>query len=372
MRNIQYTISNKTCLIYNYAQHYRTSIFKLLDKELGVDFYFGDKMDDVKKMDYSQLKNFKGELKNIKIFSAIYWQKGAVSLFFKKYDKYIILGEYYCISTWCILLLNRFSSKKIYLWSHGWYGNENVIKKVIKKIFFNLSDGLFLYGDYAKKLMIKEGFRDENLHVIYNSLNYDDQLLVRKKLRKTDIYSNYFKNDYPILIFIGRLNKGKKLEQLINAFKQLKDNGIFVNLVFVGTGIEEERLKEKANSINNNIWFYGSCYEEEKIGELIYNATICISPGNVGLTAMHSLVYGTPVITHYDFSSQMPEFEAIKESISGTFFVKDNETDLANKIQAWLSKSKHREKTRFDCFEIIDKKYNPHFQLEVIKKVLER
>lgn len=53
----------KICLIYNYAQQYRTDIFSLLDKEMGVDFYFGDKMADVKKMDYSLLKNFKSELK---------------------------------------------------------------------------------------------------------------------------------------------------------------------------------------------------------------------------------------------------------------------------------------------------------------------
>nr|WP_315215432.1 glycosyltransferase [uncultured Flavobacterium sp.] len=370
MKNYKHRISNKKCLIYNYAQHYRADIFSLLDKELDIDFYFGDKMDDVKKMDYSLLENFKSELKNIKIFSAFYWQKGAISLFFKKYDKYIILGEYYCLSTWCILLLSRFSNKKIYLWTHGWYGNENFIKKVIKKIFFNLSDGLFLYGDYAKKLMIKEGFLEKNLHVIYNSLNYNNQLLIRERLHTTNIYSNHFKNDYPVLIFIGRLTKVKKLDQLINACKDLLKKEIFVNLVFVGSGIEEERLKEAAYGINDNVWFYGACYEEEKIAELIYNSTVCISPGNVGLTAMHSLVYGTPVITHSDFTRQMPEFEAIEEGVSGSFFIKDNEIDLVNKVMGWLSNSASRQNIRDNCFKIIDKKYNPNFQLNVIKKVI--
>lgn len=361
----------KTCLIYNFAQHYRSSIFILLDKELNIEFYFGNKMEDVKKMDYSLLSNFKKELENIKIFSVIYWQKGAISLFFKNYNNYLILGEYYCLSTWCLLLLSKFSSKKIYLWSHGWYGNEGFVKKLIKKIFFNLSDGLFLYGDYAKNLMIKEGFQEENLHVIYNSLNYDDQLLIRDRLQTTTIYSNYFKNNYPILIFIGRLTKVKKLEQFILAVKILKDRGVNLNLVFVGKGIEENNLKDKIKETgNNNFWFYGACYDEEKIGELIYNATICVSPGNVGLTAMHSLVYGTPVITHSDFSDQMPEFESIKKNISGDFFKKNDEIDLANKIQRWLYKLESREKIRMDCFQSIDEKYNPHFQMEIFKRVL--
>ncbi|WP_026726355.1 glycosyltransferase family 4 protein [Flavobacterium sasangense] len=361
----------KTCLLYNFAQHYRAAIFCLLDKEGGVDFYFGDKMQDVKKLDYSLLSNFKYELKNIKIFSPIYWQKGAVSLFFKSYDKYIILGEYFCLSTWLILLLSKFSNKKVYLWTHGWYSNEGFLKKIIKKIFFNLSDGLLLYGNYAKNLMLKEGFSQERLHVIYNSLDYDTQLQIREKLKTTNIYSNYFKNDYPVLIFVGRLSKIKKLDQIVNAFQLLKEKDIFVNLVFVGKGSEEEDLKAKLETIGNrNYWFYGACYDEEIIGELIYNATICVSPGNVGLTAMHALVYGTPVITHSDFSQQMPEFEAVEKGVSGDFFIMDDEVDLANKIQDWLSKVEDREEIRTNCFKVIDEKYNPHYQLQVIKEIL--
>ena len=218
--------------------------------------------------------------------------------------------------------------------------------------------------------MIKEGFLEKNLHVIYNSLNYNNQLLIRERLHTTNIYSNHFKNDYPVLIFIGRLTKVKKLDQLINACKDLLKKEIFVNLVFVGSGIEEERLKEVAFCITDNVWFYGACYEEEKIAELIYSSTVCISPGNVGLTAMHSLVYGTPVITHSDFTSQMPEFESIEEGVSGSFFIKDNEIDLVNKIMDWLSNSASRQNIRDNCFKIIDKKYNPNFQLNVIKKVI--
>lgn len=53
--------------------------------------------------------------------------------------------------------------------------------------------------------------------------------------------------------------------------------------------------------------------------EFIYNADLCVSPGNVGLTAMHSLVFGCPVITHNCFEWQMPEFEAIQPGITGDF-----------------------------------------------------
>ena len=62
----------KLCLIYNYAQHYRTSIFKLIDKEFDCSFVFGDSMSDVKKMDYSLLKGDVTEVQNKQFFGAIF------------------------------------------------------------------------------------------------------------------------------------------------------------------------------------------------------------------------------------------------------------------------------------------------------------
>lgn len=53
--------------------------------------------------------------------------------------------------------------------------------------------------------------------------------------------------------------------------------------------------------------------------ELIYNADLCVAPGNIGLTAMHAMMFGCPCISHNDFSWQMPEFEAIVPYKTGNF-----------------------------------------------------
>ena len=119
-----------------------------------------------------------------------------------------------------------------------------------------------------------------------------------------------------------------------------------------------------------NCWFFGQTYDELTISNLIYNATVCVSPGNVGLTAIHSMVYGTPVITHNDFPSQMPEFEAVIAGKTGDFFIKDNEEDLGRVIKKWTSPNVDREEVRKECYRIIDERYNPIFQISVFKKVL--
>ncbi len=330
-------------------------------------------MNDVEKLDYSLLKNFKKELKNKKIFSSVYWQLGAIHLIFKKkYLNYILLGEYYCLSDWVILILAFFTRKKIYLWTHGCYGNEGFLKKSIKKIFFNLSDGLLLYGNYARKIMIKQGYNSKMLNVIYNSLDYKNHIQFRNKLKPSNVFKEYFKNENPVFIFIGRLTKAKKLNYIIEVQESLRKKNIFVNNVFIGKGEELNNLillVKKYNAENSN-WFYGASYNEKVISSLIYNADLCLSPGNVGLTAIHSMMYGTPVLTHNDFTKQMPEFEAILKGKTGEFFMRDDLNSMKTVLINWLESHKDRNLIRRNCFQRIDNYFNPNYQLEILLRVL--
>lgn len=346
-----------------------------MDKELPCDFYFGDKIHlPIKLMNYKSLAGFKGTLEYIPLISNFYWQKNAIALIKKKYNYYILTGEPFCLSTWYILIAAKFKKKKTILWTHGWYGNESIIKKIIKKIFFKLSSHILLYGDYAKDLMIENGFNENKLTTIYNSLDYETQLNTRRKLKKTLIYQSYFHDNSPVIIFTGRIQKVKRLDLLIEAIYVLKTTeNINCNLVIVGDEVEQTNISKVISKYNlsKQIWLYGGCFDENIIGELIYNADLCVSPGNVGLTAIHSLMYGTPVVTHDNFSMQMPEFESIIKNTNGAFFKENNINSLVENIKNWISISaNNRENIRNNCYKIIDEKYNPYNQIEILKKVI--
>lgn len=365
---------NRICGIFNLAAHYRAPIYKQIDKELHCDFFIGDNVKSpMKKMNYNELTGFKKELKNTYLLGGVYWQKGAVRTIFSDYKNYIITGEPHCLSTWVILLLARFTSKKTLLWTHGWYGRETWIKKIIKKIFFGLANYILLYGDYARGLMIREGFRSDKLFCIYNSLDYDTQLKIREKLKTTNIFTEKFNNNYPVLCYVGRVQKDKKIKMIIESMILLKNKyNLPVNLVIVGKEIEDTGIKKLIDSYNlkDRVWFYGHCYDEEILGELFYNSSICVSPGNVGLTAIHSLTYGCPVITHDYYPNQGPEFEAIKQGITGDFFRENDINDLTIKINNWLVQHHvYNDKFRNECYKIIDEKYNPYYQINLLKKL---
>lgn len=366
-------MENRICCIFNLAPHYNEPIYKLMDSELNCDFYIGDRVSyTIKLMNYSNLSGFKKSLRYVPIIGNFYWQKDAFSTVFKDYKHYIITGEPYCISTWMILLMNRLTGRKTYLWTHGWYGNESRFKKLLKKVFFGLSNKVLLYGDYAKKLMIEEGFKSEKLVTVYNSMDFDLQLEIREKLKNTLIFRNHFNNENPVLLYVGRIQNRKKVELLIEALHQLHNNNLFYNLILIGSQTDETNVNKLVSDykLEKYVWFFGPCYDENVLGELIFNADLCVVPGDVGLTVMHSFVYGTPVVTHDNFPKHGPEFEAIEPNVTGDFFIEDSIDDLCVKIKEWtIVRKEKREVIREECYKVVDDKYNSNYQMTILNKI---
>lgn len=367
----------RLCLIYNYAQHYRSSIFTLLDQEYDCSFVFGEEYQDVKKMDYSLLKGEVIEVPTKRIVGNWLYRPGVQKMLHKDFDCFLILGESRVLSTWLFCIRARLfhPRKRVYFWTHGWYGKESRAEKLIKKLFLRLPNGgVFLYGNYARELMIKEGFNPEKLFTIHNSLAYGEQVSIRRQLSNRPLYQDHFGNNSPNLFFVGRLTTIKRLDIALRAMAQLKKQGHNYNMTFIGGGEIQVELETLAHylGLSENVWFYGPCYDENMLGDLIYNADLCVSPGNIGLTAMHSLVFGTPVITHDDFPHQMPEFEAIRDGETGTFFKNGSVDSLAYSISRWFDQHKDdREELRQACMKEIDESWTPQFQIMVFKKHLQ-
>ena len=294
---------------------------------------------------------------------------------FNKFDAVIFSGNIRNLSYWKMLFLPKWRKDrpKLLLWTHGWYGKESTLTKLVKKIYYKRADGILLYGDYAKSLMIREGFDPDKLFVIKNSLNYDRQLTIRKSLSRRDLYNKRFSNSNPVIIFIGRLTEEKRLDMIISALSLLKRAGKNFNLVLIGDGNIKDKLVNiaKNEKVEDNVLFWGECYDEEINAELIYNADLCVSPGNVGLTAIHAMMFGCPVISNDDFAHQGPEFESIIPNQTGRFFTKDSVESLASAIEQWFDgPGKDRETVRQACYTEIDTSWNPDYQMKVLRNAL--
>lgn len=362
----------KICFIFNLGPHYRFPIYNEMGKELDCDIYLGDKVDKpLKTFDYVTLEGYKATLTN-HFFGHFFWQSGTMKLLFLPYRYYIIGGSPYCINDWIFLIVGKLLNKKVISWSHGWKKDGGLLMNFVKKRFFSLFYYLMIYGEYAIDFMSAHGIERRKMVCIANSLDSKRNQEIRKTLKECDVFAKHFGNAYPVVIFSGRIQKSKKVELLLEAISLIKKSGSIVNIVLVGPvsyGYDIDRIVAHYG-LQEQVWLYGECYDDVTLAKLFYNSTICVSPGPIGLLAIHALSFGCPVISHDNFSHQGPEFKSIQKGITGDFFEEDNVADLREKIEEWCSKSSlERKKIRRYAFEEIDRKWNVDYQIGVLKKV---
>lgn len=359
----------KLCLAVGSAPTYRKEIFVRIGNELRADFVVGS--GSTKQMDRKLLPNKVTEIMTIRIGKTPFYRQTGILRSTRGYNKIIVSFGIFSISEWLLLLVSKFRHQEIYAWTHGWYGKEGRLKEWIKLFYYKKFTKIFVYGERARKMMIERGFAPNKIEVIYNSLAYSEQLKIRQKIVPTRLYHDHFGNDNKNIIFVGRLTKVKQFNLLLDAVAEIKRRGELINVTFIGDGEERANMEDRVKKLNitEQVWFYGACYDERTNAEMIYNADLCVSPGNIGLTAMHVMMFGCPAITNDDFDHQMPEFEAINSGRTGSFFKAGDSSSLADAISMWFKSSK-REEVRLACYKEIDCKWNPNVQIEIFKKAL--
>ncbi|KGL64352.1 glycosyltransferase [Polaribacter sp. Hel1_85] len=381
-------------IIYNFTNipsHYRGLLWEKLLTSNFFEFHFffavNNKL-NIKEIDFKKesFQKYSDRLHIIKNYwlkkRILIWQSGVIkSCLTDDLHTAIFLGEIQVVSTWLAMLICKIRRIQVVYWTHGIYGNESYLKKKIRVLFYKTADKILLYERRAEKLLITEGVKEEKILVIFNSLNYDKHIKIRKKIDTLKI--NNFSNEFTFedkvasyLIFVGRLTGVKKLDLIIKALKTINNKEKKLNLLIVGKGDPEitRELKQLVKDLNleARVQFYGACYDEERLANFIYFAELCVSPGNVGLTAIHALSFGTPVCTHSNFFNQMPEVEVIEEGVTGCFFEENNIQLLEKVILNWINSNLERKVIRKDCYTVIDNLYNPYNQVEIMKKLLNK
>ncbi len=156
----------------------------------------------------------------------------------------------------------------------------------------------------------------------------------------------FAENSYPIpaismtnransqhILFIGRLRPGCGIELLLEAMRLVWQTYPQAVLDVVGGG-ELAGLMQPPPS---GIVYHGTVYEHDAIAEIAGKCVLGVYPGDAGLSVLHYLALGLPVVVHDDITRHMgPEPSFIEFGKTGFGFTRDDRSSLAAAIEQAL------------------------------------
>jgi glycosyltransferase involved in cell wall biosynthesis len=297
-------------------------------------------------------------------------------------DVIIAGGDPHWLTAWGLLILGRCLRIPVLLWTHGLLKEETGPKWWIRKLFYTLADGLLLYGEHAKRLLVGKGFDPETLYIVFNSLDYDAQRKIADELTEQEILDFRQKlgvrQGEGLVGFVGRLQPVKRLDILVHAVSALSLQGKGVHVALVGEGPEQEKLASLAESlgIKESVHFLGPSYDEHFIGLVLSASDLSVIPSGAGLSVMHALAFGTPVLLHDHSGANFPEWEAVEEEVTGFIYRFGDVDDLTEKLSQAIFPYPLKPRMAEQCISVTRDRYNPDRQaaefLAAITKTLAR
>lgn len=250
------------------------------------------------------------------------WQPGVMSVPLHRGDVVVVSGAPRNLSNMLMLVRARMAGAHTVWWGHYWSSSSRTSRFLIRLLLMKMADAVLFYTDQeVDEYRTGLGQRDRRrVTALNNGIDVDPIIALRAPYEVN-------KRDRAIL-FIGRLTEKAELETLLHALADPRLGD--VNLNVIGDGQQRDSLEALARSlgINGRINWHGGSTDEQTIASIANNCQIFAYPGAVGLSLLHAMAYGLPVVVHDDRWSHMPEIAAFYKAKSGLTFCRGNSQSL--------------------------------------------
>jgi glycosyltransferase involved in cell wall biosynthesis len=234
------------------------------------------------------------------------------------------------IHNWLLLILRKFLGKKTILWGHLFArSGPHARSNILRRLQIGLSDGLMLYVESEKQAYLRSGIK---LPVV---------ALGNSSVQDVDCRpagSGYDAEERTSIIYVGRMDRSKKVGVLFEAFAQIADKYPYVDLQIVGDGEDREDLEAEYHELiaSGRIHCAGWVWDPEQLRGYYNKSLISVTPGYAGLYLIQSFAHGVPTIVARG-ENHAPEIESCKEGFNMEWFEMDDPVSLASVLESVLA-----------------------------------
>lgn len=251
-------------------------------------------------------------------------------------------------------------------------GLTNIMVSIIMKTF-NKCDRCFAVNQRVAELF----YHDYHAKVMPSTLlNGTDFMPIQNEEETINMVNEKFnlKKDVPLLLFVGRLTTLKNILFIADVLKILKDKGIKFQMLYVGAGQDEDKLREKIKKLGleNEAKLTGKIMDRDILRALYLRTKLFLFPSfydTNGLVQIEAASQKTPTI----FIEGTVASSTVTKDVNG-FMAENSVEAFANEIERILNDNALYETVSQNAFEQIYKSWDDCVQdaykiyLEYIEK----
>jgi len=203
-----------------------------------------------------------------------------------------------------VLAALKVSGIKVVYWGHGINLQKKDSLRSVYSLYHELCDAIILYGEHLRRYI--RARLQSKVFVANNTLNTNELPAISRP--KREILNEHGIGTTKNIICVGRLQRRKRVEHLLDAFLKLNSNEFGLILV----GPDPEGLLTSMD--HPRIFKMGPLYGKPAY-ELLYASDVCCIPGAVGLSIVDGFYYGLPLVT--EDVDHGPEIMYLKNGLNG-------------------------------------------------------
>ena len=233
------------------------------------------------------------------------------------------------------------------------------IRRKRRQNFIRQFDVLITYSQIGAEEYARLGFPQDHIVIAFNAVSpAPKHPFPMRALPQAE--------DKARVLFVGRLQKRKNLDNLINACAALPP-GLQPELVIVGDGPDRQRLEALADAHYPTTRFTGALYDQELVDQFL-QADLFVLPGTGGLAIQQAMSYGLPVIAAEADGTQA---DLVRQQ-NGWQVPPDNPAALTHALQAALSNLPALREMGKESFHIVTEEINLEQMVESFVTALHR
>lgn len=232
------------------------------------------------------------------------------------------------------------------VWDSYWYeylGRRGILGRVVERMVTHLSSNIIAISEATKRGLELIGVK-KFISVIPTGVNGEEIEHIAAAAVESDV------------IFVGRLIRDKNVDLLIRTIALLRQELPNINCTIIGDGPERNVLERLTRELGlaANVNFLGFLENPDDVISHMKSAKVFAFPSTregFGIAAVEANASGLPVVTVNH--PQNAACDLILDGKNG-FLCRQNEQDMATKIEAAISRKKEMEASSRDAVKKYD------------------